>query len=295
MPDDSLPVHIVQPPVQPTTIGRRVGTVFDWAWHSTAFFGIAVTVGMAAMGGMWLYDSGWLARIETMIPKPPAPVPVSIAIRGPQPRQVLANVSTMLVADTSGPAGEPQWAIIPASAGRLHPVSGRVVEFTANIDGEVAIHVAVAGSGNQLAQAQIEVEALGQQPANMPPPVDPSIPPPAPPQPQQEVRSVAQQTQLFLAQVNSANKVAEAHTVASAIAMVVGLINSGTVPPTGNVGAMVEDTALTALGQHGAAWHGFLTGVSLILDTLRNQGEISTAATTVPVLLEISGVLSQAR
>lgn len=276
-----------------------------WMGHSTAFFGACMVMFFTSLGAYGLYEAGafglLVTTIKRAIPEPPPVPPVTVSIRGPQPRQVLEGVSTILVADTTGPAGDPQWSVIPSAAGSLHPATGRVVDFTPHLDGPVVIHVVVGGANNQVAQAQVEVEALTQvvqepEPAPAPPAPAPTPAPQPPPQPMPPPqRTVADVIAELLAGVNSPDRVTEAHAVASAVSSVVGMINAGTIPPSANVGAMVEDAGVTVLGKSAASWHGFFAGVSAILDTMRAQGDVSTAVTTVPVLLEVQGVLANAR
>jgi hypothetical protein len=269
--------------------------------HSTRFFAFVVFAMMAAFGAY----SAYLHKPGVLDPTAPPPAPpaadpkpaavteaISISIHGPQPAVVIDGVSTLFLADTTGPTGTPKWRIVPPDAGTIRKTSadGRRAELSPNGPGKCTLLVDVAGDGRQLATDAIDLEivTVGEDRADNPARPEPMPPaPPAPPMPQ----TVAQLVTGALASVNTENRKAEASQVASAIQAVIGRINAGALQPNADPIAEVELHMNQSMGANAGKWNGFTTALDVMIQQLRTQGAITTIATSVPTLNEAAGVL----
>ncbi len=271
-------------------------------WVGGFAIGAIVMVVAAGIGVYALVNNG---VIQQLIPTPPAivqpPEPIKISLHGPSPSVVIAGVTNIFTADVSGPAGPPEWQVFPPAAANVSPSGdGKRVDLLASTDGKFSVVVTISGDGRQLASARAEVEAMAQviqqplPPEPTPAPVDPVPPePPAPVKPPLE--TVADRMTRMLAQVNTENRPAEARRVANVITSIVGRINAGAIGPHMDIANLVRDESIKALGPSAPQWDLFLSAIALVLDNFKNQGLISTAATTTPILTEIAGVLLKAQ
>lgn len=267
-------------------------------WVGGFAVGAIVVIVLAVLGGTWLLNHGVL---QQFLPAPPAivqpPEPIKITLHGPSPSVVISGVTSIFTADVIGPAGTPEWQVFPPSAANVTPsADGRRVDLLASSDGKFSIVATISGDGRQLASARAEVEAMAQviqQPVQPEPQPQPIEPEPAPVKPPAE--TVADRMARQLAAVNSNNRVSEARKVANVLTSIVGRINAGAIGPHMDVANLVHDEANQALGPAAPAWDLFLSAIALVLDNFKNQGLISTAATTTPILTEIAGVLLKAQ
>lgn len=286
---------------RPVTLSQRLRSVGNFlltsTWVGTLLAGGVLVTGLAGAGAYYgATELGWWRRPPTPVPAPVErpPEPIKIAIRGPSPPMLIAGVSTVFALDVSGPIGTPRWIVVPATRASVRSTDGRSAEVIAQDAGHFSVIVGVSGDGRQFAMDQLEVEAMAQA-------VQPDVPPPAPapvdpaPQPRPQPRTVADEIAAVLAGIETTDRVREARSLMGAINTVAGQIQGGFVAPGADVANMVEDAGRKALGDAAPAWDPMFGAISIVIDTLRSQGTISTARTTVPVLAEISGVLQRAQ
>lgn len=277
-------------------------------WVGGFAVGAIVVIVLAVLGGAWLLNHGVL---QQFLPAPPPvvapPEAIKISIHGPSPSVVISGVTSVFNADVIGPSGPVEWLVFPTAAANVTPSpDGKRIDLLAATDGKFSLVATIAGDGRQLAHARTEVEAMAQviqQP--MPPaPLDP-VPPPAPVTPPAPVdppkpvtppsQTVADRMTIQLTSVNSENRVAEARRLANVLTSIIGRINAGAIGPHTDVANLVRNESLQALGPAAPDWDLFLSAIALVLDNFKNQGLISTAATTTPILSEIAGVLLKAQ
>jgi hypothetical protein len=272
------------------------------AKNGTIAGGIALILAFAASGGAEFFRlRDWLQQFTreeppAAAPEPPVPLePVKIMIRGPQPAVMIEGVSGLFLADVTGPAGRPEWRLTPGDGGTLRP-SGNMLEFLPGQSGRYSLVVSVAGDGRQIATDQIELEIVHireeESEADAMPPADSSqanVPPPAPKPP-----TVAELAAGALAAVEPDNRASEARIVAGCFKSVIGRINAGFIAPDADPMLEVEAQVNAALGAHAGKWATFLGSMGIVLEQLRQQGHVTTAASKIPALSEMSAVLGQA-
>src|SRR4051812_40047426 len=118
---------------------RHIATGVSVALHSALLLGVVVFVVAVVIAWGWLNSAGWLARAV-----PPAPTlsPVKIRIHGPT--MIVRGGQYMFVADVSGPAGNPEWSMLPLGAGALHvSADGKSAEFSTLDAEQLALIVSV--------------------------------------------------------------------------------------------------------------------------------------------------------
>lgn len=270
-------------------------------WVGGFAIGAVATIVAAGFGVYVLFNHG---IIQQLIPAPPAivqpPEPIKITLHGPSPSVIISGVTSIFTADVSGPAGSPEWQVFPpAAANVVASPDGKRIDLLASTDGKFSVVATISGDGRQLAFARAEVEAMAQvvqqpvpepTPEPQPQPIDPE---PAPVKPPAE--TVADRMARMLASVNSENRAAEARKVANVLTTTVGRINAGAIGPHMDIANLVREESIKALGPSAPQWDLFLSAIALVLDNFKNQGLISTAATTTPILTEIAGVLLKAQ
>lgn len=288
---------------RPVTLSQRLRSVGNFlltsTWVGTLLVGGVLVTGLAGAGAYYgATELGWWRRPVVVDPSPEPiapPEPIKIAIRGPSPPMLISGVSTVFTLDLAGPVGTPRWIVVPATKASVRSTDGRSAEVIAQEQGHFSVIVGVSGDGRQFAMDQLEIEAVAQ--AILPPTSDPAppsdVPPPAP-QPTPP-RTVADVIMAALAQVDSPERAREAKVVAGCINTVVGQIRGGFVAPNVDVANLVEDAVQQSLREKAEPWEPMIATISIVIDTFRNQGQVTTASTTVPILTEISGVLLRAQ
>jgi len=269
-------------------------------WVGGFVVGVVVVVVAAVLGFLWLANHGVL---QQLLPAPPVvvqpPEAIKISMHGPSPSVVISGVTSIFTVDVTGPASTPEWQVFPPTAASVAPSpDGKRADVLAATDGKFTVNASIAGDGRQLAHARVDVEAMAQvvqQPLPPEPPV-PRPPDPTPPEPPRPVaETVADRIARQLATVNSTNRGAEARKVANVITSVIGRINAGAIGPHTDVAGMIREESVRNLGPAAPQWDLFLSAIALVLDNFQNQGLITTAGSTVPVLTEIAGVLLKAQ
>ena len=255
-----------------------------------------MAVSAIVVGGIvWLNKNDLLPDISRRIGEP-----VTIELFGSG--RVLPGERSFLHVVTHGKAGTVDWKIEPNEPNLLRVAKdGMSAEFTSAEPGQFHISVAVAGEGMTVGTDSLlfEVVEVFDEPADedlapITPPVDIEalkaaasalMTPPQPP-------TVAELTQRALAEVQSENKVEEAHRVAGMLRATINRISTGLVAPDADPLAEFEAAVELALGERAAAWGPFVTSLYGIVADLRLHGTITTAASTVPTLQEVVAVLS---
>ena len=261
--------------------------------RTISVIGSLVCLAGLALGIVHLWSAGWLDRLT---PAPRFAEPVTVAVHGP--KEVLAGGEYYFHVEITGSAGKPMPVLVPdePAALTLFP-DGRTLRFQSSIPGVRVLTVSVAGDGRQVASSVIEFENLlvneepvepePQQPALSFEEIQSLIMPTVPP-----VATVADRTRESLDGIASANKAEEAHRIAGIIKSIIQRINTGLVAPDADVTLELESQIELALGEHARPWGIFIADVRGIFGSLREQGAITTAASTVPTLTEIAAVLS---
>jgi len=261
--------------------------------RTISVIGSLVCLAGLALGIVHLWSAGWLDRLT---PAPRFAEPVSVAIHGP--KEVLAGGEYYFHVEITGSAGKPIPMLVPdePAALTLFP-DGRTLRFQSSIPGVRVLTVSVAGDGRQVASSVIEFENLlvneepvepePQQPALSFEEIQSLIMPTVPP-----VATVADRTRESLDGIASANKAEEAHRIAGIIKSIIQRMDTGLVAPDADVTLELESQIELALGKHARPWGIFIADVRGIFGSLREQGAITTAASTVPTLTEIAAVLS---
>ena len=261
--------------------------------RTISVIGSLVCLAGLSLGLVYLWSAGWLDRLT---PAPRFAEPVTVAVHGP--KEVLAGGEYYFHVEITGSAGKPMPVLVPdePAALTLFP-DGRTLRFQSSIPGVRVLTVSVAGDGRQVASSVIEFENLlvneepvepePQQPALSFEEIQSLIMPTVPP-----VATVADRTRESLDGIASANKAEEAHRIAGIIKSIIQRINTGLVAPDADVTLELESQIELALGKHARPWGIFIADVRGIFGSLREQGAITTAASTVPTLTEIAAVLS---
>lgn len=257
--------------------------------------GSLVAVSGAGVGGVATWRSGWL---EELTPDPPVIQPVTVAIRGPS--FTVRGDTAYFVAATAGKVGKPTWKVMPAGSGTLH-VEGDCLSasFRSLDSGVFTLSVSVGGEGLQVASDSLEFENLNlneDEPitdadadarflAELQQMTTPAV----------HIPTVPELAQAALEQVVSETRAEDARIIAGCFRSVINRLESGLVAPDVDPMNELDIQVTTALGDRSKAWTEFMRSVDGIFHALRDQGEITTAASTVPTLTEVLGVLVHAR
>jgi hypothetical protein len=261
-------------------------------------FGVVCFIVLLAFAGATLHYSGALNKVAPRVAEP-----VSLKLFGSE--RIIAGERSMLRVVAHGDIGRVDWRIEPNEPGALEvSEDSRSAEFRSLTDGQFIITVAAAGEGKTIATDRvifenIAVEEIADDAELEPikPAVDfealkamlgATLSTPAPP-------TVTELTQSALAAVSSGNRVEEAHRIAGILRATINRIQTGLVPPDADVVSELNEQIELALGEHATAWHGFVDTVRTIVNDLRLQGAITTAASTVPTLSDVVAVLSAAQ
>lgn len=255
--------------------------------------GSLVCLAGLALGTVHLWHSGWLDRL---MPTPRIAAPVSIDLFGP--KECLAGGEYFFHVESDGPVGDVQWELIPNVPGALTPsFDKRKARFQSAEPGLYIVTTRVAGDGRQVASSYIEFDNLLVQEESEEQPAEPQpmdiealkalIMPQAAPVP-----TVAELVRHSLEQVSSANKTEEAHRIAGIIKSIINRVTTGLIAPDADVTLELESQLELALGEHARPWGLFIADLRGIIGNLRDQGHITTAASTVPTLTEIAAALS---
>ncbi len=207
---------------------KHIALVASFVLHSTLVIGLVAVIAGVIIAGMWVNSSGWLAKA---VPAPPTLSPVKIRIHGPT--MIIRGGQYMFTADVAGPAGSPEWSMLPLGAGSLHvSADGKSAEFSTLDAEDFALIVSVAGDGKQIAHDHIQVEVLD---VNQPVPPAPqptamqlaaALPPPP---------TIEDLTLGALETVESDDRQAEARMVAGTIRSVVKRLDTGLMPADADV------------------------------------------------------------
>lgn len=262
--------------------------------RTISIIGSLVCLAGLSLGVVHLWNSGWLDRI---MPTPRIAAPVSINLFGP--KECLAGGEYFFHVECEGPVGDVQWELIPDVPGALTPsFDRRKARFETIASGVYIVTARVAGDGRQVASSYIEFdnmlvqEAVEEQPAQPQPIVDiEALKALVLPQ-QPAAPTVTELTQAALADVDSTNKAEESHRIAGIIKSIIQRVNTGLIAPDADVTLELESQLELALGEHARPWGIFIADVRGIIGSLRDQGHITTAASTVPTLTEIAAALS---
>lgn len=277
------------PPVAPPKV--------DWLKVIVAMFKaspklmtLLVSIAGLGLGGVYLYKSEW---INHLIPPPAKAQEVSIRVYGPS--AVVRGDRVVFVAFIDGSKGVPKWELLPKGSGDFKVLEeGHIVELVMMEEGEFSFHVAVAGDAQQVASDHVEFEVLEViDKKDDPPPVVNNPPPAEPPKP--HIPTVAELANSNLSLVQSDNLAGEAKIVAGCFNSVIARVQTGLLNPSADVILEVEDQVNAALGDKAHGWQSYLAAMRVIVESLRDQGQITTAASTVPTLSEMSGVLLKVR
>lgn len=262
--------------------------------RTISFIGSLVCIAGLSLGVVHLWSAGWLDRLT---PAPRIAAPVKIELQGS--KECLAGGEAWFHVEVDGPAGDVQWELIPPIPGALTPSLDKLkARFQSIEPGLFIVLVKVAGDGRQVASSYIEFDNLlvneetVEQPAEPQPMFDIEafkalVTPQAAPLP-----TVAELVRHSLEQVDSANKVEEAHRIAGIIKSIINRVTTGLIAPDVDVTLELESQLELALGEHARPWGLFVADLRGIIGNLRDQGHITTAASTVPTLTEIAAALS---
>lgn len=251
--------------------------------------------------GYFAWQRGWLDEA----PKNPTnPQPVAVKIYGPA--ECLVGGEYYFHLEVKGEAGEMKdWHLVPdvPNALTIMPDQNKV-RFQCTEPGTFSIIVGVGGDNRQVSVDHIEFENLDYTdtppPSEQPetpthPPVGPppgsDMPPPAAPVPP----TVAQLIRQAYDSVVSDKKPEEARIIAGSIVSIIKRIETGLLPPETDLSAEIEIAVEHSLGEQAGSWGLFVSEVSAILSLLRDQGDVTTAASAVPTLTEVVNVLQNAR
>lgn len=286
MSDSSQPQN--QQPATPPAKIDWLGVIIAMFKASPKLMTLIVSVLGLSLGGTYLYKSEW---INHLVPPPAKAQEVSIRVYGPS--AVVRGDRVVFVAFVDGSNGVPKWELLPKGSGDFKVLEeGRVVELIMIEEGDFSFHVAVAGDAQQVASDHVEFEVLEIVDKNQPPPVVHDVPPV---EPKPHIPTVAELASSNLSLVESDNLAAEAKIVAGCFNSVIGRVQTGLLNPSADVILEVEDQVNAALGDKAHGWQTYLAAMRVIVESLRDQGQITTAASTVPTLSEMSGVLLKVR
>lgn len=279
-----------QPVIQPPKIDW-LNIVVTMAKTSPKLFTLLVCIVGLGVGGVYLYDSGWINHV---IPPPAKAKPVSVRVYGPS--AVVRGDRVVFVAFVEGSNGTPNWELLPKGSGDFKVLEdGKIVELIMMEEGNFSLHVAVAGDAQQVASDHLEFESLEIIDKPVPPAPTPDKPVTHEPPPQPKIPTVAELANQNLSLVESENLVSEAKVVAGCFNSVIGRVQTGLLNPSADVILEVEDQVSAALGAKAHGWQNYLSAMRVIVESLRDQGQITTAASAVPTLSEMSGVLLKVR
>lgn len=284
------------------------GAAAIWGLSKGLVFTCAAALCIAVVGytGFQLWANGWL---DQHIPEPvkvAPPEPLAVIMHGPS--KGVGGVTYVFTAEVTGNAGKASWDVTAltegASAeGTLRTFDlGRWAEFTAVDEGDYLIAVHIGGEANQTASAKIKFENLRLASIDeLEPPPEPmpitDAPPPAPsghaPAPS-PLLSVEEELHYLLEQVNSNDKPKESRMLGGSVRMLAQRASTGLLAPDVDIPVELERHAKEVLGTKFSPWQGFVTGIDDIIGDLRSRGQVTTAASTAPVLIKIADVLQNA-
>jgi len=247
--------------------------------------GVAVTLCAVGFVAVYSYNAGW---IHSVVPERPVAAPVSIALHGP--KNVIAGEEVYFYAAVTGKHGPLVWTLAPNEDGALKPLPSdeHAARFLSMSDGVFSVQVATAGDAMRAASAHLEFDNIGAAPAEDPPFDEPVAqaqdfaPPP----------TVGGLVLVAFDAVSSESKSAEAAIVVGCLRALANRLKTGQLAPGADVSAELTDHVEQALGDHAVKWVGFLESMRSIFNQLRLQGDVTTAASAAPTLLEAADALS---
>lgn len=240
---------------------------------------------------------GWL---EPLMPTGPSE-PVDLQVYGPA--ECLAGGEYYFHLEHRGATGKATWQLIPETPNALTVFEdGARARFQSTETGGFSINVAIAGDAGLVAMDHIEFENLSVvEPEPEPDPAVAALEAllmqeqqaaataaAAPPPP-----TVAQLTRRALDAVQTTDLGEEAFVIAGTIRALVARLETGLLPPETDVIVELASQIDHALGETASNWNPWLNEMAAIISTLRGQGHITTAASTIPTLLEIAAVLAK--
>lgn len=257
--------------------------------------GAVACIASLAFAGVWAWDT---ELVDSLVPERNVAAPVGIRLYGPA--ECLRGSEYFFHVEVSGPAGRPQWTLIPPTNNALRiSDDGLRAGFRSLDEGTFSVQVAVAGDARQVASDHIEFENLGvtepplvQEPTAAEQLASLVAAMPAQPEPAQQI-SVSDLVHEALADVASEDQAAEAKVIAGCLRSVIGRVQTGLVAPDTNVLGEVRLQAELALGDKVEAWELFLDDLETIAALLREEGRITTAASAVPTLSEMASAMTQ--
>ncbi len=278
--------------------------------NTTSFIGSVVSILAMVIVSSFAVNHGYLEEVVPGIAPPqvqvdpkPAPevAPAAVEMKLFGPAELLAGSEFFFHVDVSGgKAGVPSWTLVPPISNALTVFpDGKRARFQSNIPGKFALFVAVAGEGMGVSVDKIEFENLEVEevpeegpPENPMPPVAPVGPSPHQPSPMPgQIATVANLIQQAYNDVSSDDKQTEARAIAGSIKALIGRINSGSLPPSADPIAELESQVDIVLQDKSKHWGLFFAEMRAIITLLREQGDVTTIASTVPTLAEASAVL----
>lgn len=277
-------------------------TAAAWLIYSVGGSGVLAIIVAVSVALLWLRNSHVLDRFRPAAVVIPEAKPVTITIKGSS--IIIRGDQIVFRAIVQGPAGAPAWKLSPSRASALAvEEDGRTAIFHATEPGKYTLTASVAGEAKTVATDYWEFEVVDATEQVDDPLTVPQYDPDAPPNPADmqaeeplHVPTVAEMVLDSLQHVESPNRASEARVIAGSFQSVANRIAAGLVPPDADPFGLVEEQARAALGDDKAdEWALFFAGVRSIAQALRDQGDISTAASAIPTLAETAEVLLRAR
>lgn len=243
----------------------------------TVFF-----VAALACGAYWAHRAG-------VIPEQPIAAEVKIDLHGP--KQTIAGQEFYFHVEVTGEHGPVDWQLVPEEVGALTPSPDKLkARFQSMTPGVFSVSVVVGGKAMQADQAHLEFENV--EVSERPIVEDQAQQKQAPPPPLPPVPTIADLVLQAYHDVASETKSVEAATVVGCMRSLAGRLKSGQVAHDVDVGAELADHVELALGERGGAWGLFIAEIGAILHELRLQGDITTAASAAPALIEAADALA---
>lgn len=255
--------------------------------------GIAVGVLIVALLGSHAVSRGWL---HALLPERQIAQPLSIDLHGP--KQTIAGQEYYFHVEIEGEHGAVKWTLVPEQADSLTPSQdGLKARFQSSNDGLYSIIASVGGNGMQADSAHIEFDNMAafiqedepvvQQPANGGQPAAPFMPV-LPPDP--TVRELVLQA---YDAVDSDTKAHDAAVVVGCLRSLASRLSTGQLPPSADVAKELADHVEEALGEKANDWALFIAEVRTIILQLRLQGDVTTAASAAPALIDAADALEE--
>lgn len=235
-------------------------------------------------------DAGFVDRV---LPRPePVPVveqagPVTVKVYGPS--ELLQGGEYFFHLEVQGDAGVPKWTLVPNTPNALTVFpDGKTARFQTAVPGTYALFVSVAGSAKFVASDFFEFENLiAEEPAPPQPEPQNDMPPPIPDEPEVIEVTSAELIDHAIDNVHTDNLQEEAAIVAESIRAFLKRLGTGNVDPEADVMSEIATHASERLGGGAKNWGLFFAEVDSILTTLREQGDVTTAATSEPFLRQV--------